>query len=176
MLDGFMLDEADGFMLDEAMTDRSKKRAIANIKFCAHLFLREMLSSGLAIFVIKKLLHPMIYDGRNMTGIPPSSYKIDCVLTLFLECGYALEAQVNRVRAQINRPKMMADIFKELARLQCAKDEHGEPLADKGTRSAIENLLDLRENGWRRKVPMQGSSGDVVYVEEVVGARPDYDY
>ena len=143
----------------EAVTGRviaHAKRLIANMKFIAHLFLQQILSLKMVTSVMEALLE----------GAPPS-YKISFLLALLFECGHALEGDLQKSgRAGALK---MDDIMSKLWSLQ-----DGEPLLEKRTRSDIAKLLVLRKKGWKQKIAKRGDAGDVVYVEEVVGARPEY--
>lgn len=161
-------------MLEMAVTERFKKRAIANAKLLAHLLLRRMVSVKVMPIVIGELL---LYSDNPF--LRPPSCKIDCVLALFLECGYTLEDGLKKS----GRTQQLDIIFEKLLFLQSGKDKGGRPLLKKGRQTAIANLLDLRKKGWKREISKRAwrwnreglvDSGDVVYVEEVVGARPEY--
>ena len=153
---------------------RLKKRGIANAKLLAHLFLRRMVATHEVMRVVFMMLHR---DPRRPTARAPPAYKIDCVLALWLECGHALEhAEETRRRYGVYDNWMGIQ-----SRLKCLrrtrkclreKDADGKPiLLPKQTRAAIANLLDLRKKRWRRKVARRGDAGDVIYIEQVVGAR-----
>lgn len=154
-------------------SEAAEKRATANIgratalmhmfmKLLAHLSLREMLPLKVQVCVIEGLLHLDHLSPEEMAEIPPP-FKIDCVLTWFLEGGHALESDLGKS----HRTKVMDGFFSQLSLLSCRRVD-GKPFFENRIRSAIEDLLELRKKGWKR-----GDSGDVLYVE-VVGARPEY--
>ena len=144
----------------EAVTGRSKQHAIANMiekrliqsmKFVAHLFLRQILPLRDVTSVMEALL-----SGRRVK-------MINCLIALLCECGFALEGDLQKS----GHDTIMDGIISKLSSLL-----EGESLLEKRTRSAIAKLLVLRKKGWKQKIAKRGDAGDVVYVEEVVGARP----
>ena len=138
----------------EAVTARSKRRAIANMKFIAHLFLRQILS----LKMVTSVMEALVLSGNLKIKIP-------CLLALLFECGFALEGDLQKS----GHDTIMDGIISKLSSLL-----EGESLLEKRTRSAIATLLVLRKKGWKQKIAKRGDAGDVVYVEEVVGARPGY--
>lgn len=67
---------------------KRKKRAMTNMKFIGHLFLRQLLSVKVITSVIEELIYIENEIGEEVS---PQEFQIECVLELIMNIGYTLE-------------------------------------------------------------------------------------
>ena len=147
------------------VTARCERRAIAHMRFIAHLFLRQIIELRVVTSVMTTLFRGVVNSVTlRLQAASSYTYRINCLLALLFECGSALEGDLQKS----GDDTIMDGIISQLSSLLDA-----ESLLEKRTRSDIAKLLVLRRKGWKQKIAKRGDAGDVVYVEEVVGARPE---
>lgn len=167
------------------MMKQRKDKMLANMKFIGHLFLRQLL----AVKVIGQVVHDLI--GIKEAGEFPEEHMIECVCELLQAIGYTLDETVHGK----NLMDSFAARLKDLARHQGSTDRSSDGKGfTKRIRFQIEDLLDLRKDGWRKKLfkeqakskeeirkdaaiaDRKGGKGgqDTMFSTQVVGVRPSY--
>jgi len=116
---------------------KCKDRALANMKFIGHLYLRRLLAAK----IISEVVHDLL---THDDGIP-EEHKVECALELLQNVGYTLE-KTPQGEALITK---FASRLMDLKRLQGADSK---PALSKRVQFGIQDLLDLRKNGWRKKM------------------------
>jgi hypothetical protein len=152
-----------------------KKRFLANMKFIGHLFLRQLL--------VTKVIAGIMQDLLNCdTAALPDEPIVECVCELVSAIGYTLdENPIGKASLQ--------QVCGRLLDLKKSTREDGKQFYSKRIQFAIQDLLDIRQAGWAKKVfktaaktkeevrlDMQRSAGkDETGAEFVVaGQRPAY--
>eukprot|EP00930_Biecheleria_cincta_P056007 TRINITY_DN4221_c1_g3_i1.p1 TRINITY_DN4221_c1_g3~~TRINITY_DN4221_c1_g3_i1.p1 ORF type:complete len:1113 (+),score=296.35 TRINITY_DN4221_c1_g3_i1:92-3430(+) len=166
------------------MMKQRKDKMLANMKFIGHLFLRQLL----AVKVIGQVVHDLI--GIKEAGEVPEEHMIECVCELLQAIGYTLD--------ETPHGKNLMDSFaarlKDLSRHQGVERTPDGKGFTKRIRFQIEDLLDLRREGWRKKLfkeqakskeeirkdaardERKGGKGgqDTMFSTQVLGVRPAY--
>jgi hypothetical protein len=172
----------------ELVYNRKKKRAMTNMKFIGQLFLRQLLSIKVITSVIEDLMDTSSAedstDGQAAEAqIGPAEYKLECVCELLTTVGYTLEGI--STTSQENNKERISHYLSKLAHIrQTRNPKTGSFFYSKRIQFAIQDLIDLRKNEWRKKVFKEGArkrdefDGTVDPNEkaklEIAGARPDY--
>jgi len=131
----------------------------------------------------------MFFDEANG---PPAEFQIECVLELIVNIGYTLELLSSQSeKAQGNQSDRIATYMSTLAFLKIHVDgSTGKQTYSKRIQFAIQDVLDLRKNSWRKKVYKERAKQKhdidyrehavnynptkVEFAEEVAGQRPEY--
>jgi len=158
-----------------------KKKMLANMKFIGHLFLRQLL----AVKVIGQVVHDLIGIKEGL----PEEHMIECTCELLCTIGYTLDLTQNG-------KALMSQFFSRLVDLKRSKTADEKAFAFSArVRFQIQNLIDLRGNGWQRKLfretaktkedvksdaikqaqaTAKGAGTDAMFATQVVGQRPAY--
>lgn len=158
-----------------------KKKMLANMKFIGHLFLRQLL----AVKVIGQVVHDLIGIKEGL----PEEHMIECTCELLCTIGYTLDLTQNG-------KALMSQFFSRLVDLKRSKTADEKAFAfSMRVRFQIQNLIDLRQNGWQRKLfrevaktkdevkgeaikqaqaTAKGAGTDAMFATQVVGQRPAY--
>jgi len=125
----------------EASVDRQeleqarKSRALANMKFIGHLFLRHLLPVRVVSSLARALL--LCDEAASM----PSDVAVECACELLMAVGYTMEASALPIARQA--------LAEACARLSSLKREGG---YCKRIQFVIQDVLDTRGAGWTRKL------------------------
>lgn len=150
-----------------------KSRMLAHMKFIGHLFVRSLLQGKVVQAVVRELL-------EERDGIL-EDYKIECACEL-------LEATGHTLQSTEKGKTVAAGCFD---RLKCIKENASKKNAttklQKKTIFRIQDLLDLRQNGFQKKLfkeqattlaevqrQADSASGPATITTAVVGAQPKY--
>jgi len=165
----------------EFLRKQRKGRVLANMKFIGNLFLRQLLTARIIGSIIQDLA--MCEDADT---IPPE-HVVECLCELLLSIGYTLESMPAGQAA-------LKQVCFRLVELKGWKDKKGKQAYSKRIQFTIQDLLDVRNAGWAKKVFKAGAktkeeikqeqtreinaqaAGKVVPSGEqvIVGARPAY--
>lgn len=124
-------------MLLTELADDGKKikhKALNNMKFMGNLYLRSILTAENIGFVLQDLLSRDVLE----------EHKIECAIELLTSVGYTLETSQGEAHVQ----KFIARL-KDLKRGSLLK---GRPAPSRRVQFAIQDLVDLKNSGWRRKI------------------------
>lgn len=125
--------------LDFRMSQK-KGKFLANMKFIGNLFLRQMLTTKIIATVMQDL---MKCDGG--ADEVPEEHVVECICELLSEIGYTLEST----------PAGKASIQQVCGRmldLKTRKRSNGKGLLSKRIQFNIQDVLDMRQAGWAKKV------------------------
>mmetsp|Transcript_88142 Transcript_88142/g.227302 ORF Transcript_88142/g.227302 Transcript_88142/m.227302 type:complete len:629 (+) Transcript_88142:128-2014(+) len=122
----------------EYQRKQTKGRLLANMKFIGHLFLRQLLSARVISSVIQELT---LCDREDEL---PQEHVVECAVELILSIGYTLETMPTGSEA-------LGQVCSRLLDLQQRKLPEGRAAYSKRIQFAIQDLLDVRSAGWRRK-------------------------
>jgi len=143
-----------------------KKERLANVKFIGQLFLRQLL----AVKVIGQVVHDLIGIRDKM----PEEHMIECTCELLYDIGKFLDLTVNG-------KALMSQFLSRLIDLKRLKTSGGTAFVFSSVGFQIQNLIDLRGNGWQRKsfrqtvmTKEEGAGTGVMFTTQVVGQRPAY--
>jgi len=156
-----------------------RDKALANMKFIGNLFLRQLL----AVKVIGQVVHDLIGIKDSL----PEEHMIECVCVLLQAIGHTLDGT--------SHGKMLMSQFSgRLIELKNMPGSDGKVAFSKRIQFQIQNLLDLRSNGWQKKLfTMQAKTksqirkdaqtdaqraakggADAMFATGVAGQRPSY--
>jgi len=158
-----------------------KKKMLANMKFIGHLFLRQLL----AVKVVGQIVHALIGIKEGL----PEEHMVECTCELLCTIGYTLDLRQNG-------KALMSQFFSRLVDLKKSKTSDDKAFAfSSRVRFQIQNLIDLRGNGWQRKLfketpqtkedvktgaikqaqaTAKGAGTDAMFATQVVGQQPAY--
>lgn len=116
---------------------KKKTRALANMKFIGHLFLQKLL--------VGKVMYTVVHDLLNPSEGLPEEHMVECVCELFTHIGYLLSS---------TRPgdECVSRNFQRIENLKYCKNADSTPLLSKRVGFLIQDLLDLRDNDWEKKI------------------------
>jgi hypothetical protein len=114
----------------EVITKKMKDRALGNMKFIGHLYLRKLLSHKVVRLVVLRLL----FENES-----PEEHYIECVCMLLRNIGATLESS-DQGRSYMQQ---FASRMKDLSQVD---------LYSRRIKFAIQNVLDLRSSGWQERV------------------------
>jgi translation initiation factor 4G len=114
--------------------DRRRSMDSAYMKFVGHLFIRRLISPG----IVGKILHQLLAPDAA------SAACVECACTLLHAIGHTLDA-APRGKEQINL------VFLRLRDLKASGGPPHQPWSSKLPQFKIQDLLDLRANGWKMK-------------------------
>lgn len=155
---------------------KKKDKVLANMKFIGHLFLRQLL----AVKVIGQVVHDLIGIKEQL----PEEHMIECVCELLQTIGFTLEGTQHGKLLMSQFAARLMDLMKP------GKDNKS--AFSKRIRFCIQDMLDLRQQGWQKKLfkeqaktldevrktavkEERSKRGDqVCFTTAVVGARPGY--
>eukprot|EP00397_Hematodinium_sp_SG-2012_P003042 GEMP01003050.1.p1 GENE.GEMP01003050.1~~GEMP01003050.1.p1 ORF type:complete len:905 (+),score=126.71 GEMP01003050.1:258-2717(+) len=144
----------------DSLQQTRKKCALANMKFIGNLFLRQLLS----VKVINQIVHDLL-GIKNTGNHHPEEHMIECVCELLKSIGYTLEIVPHGrdvVHAFISR----------LLDLKGATDENNRRVFSKRIQFAIQDIADLRADGWQQKVFKESAKKkDDIRMEAATEAR-----
>lgn len=161
--------------------NRIKGRVLANMKFIGHLFLRQLLSAKVIGSVIQELT---LCDSADQY---PQEHVVECACELLMSIGHTLDSTDAGKRA-------LGQVFGRLLDLKQCTLAGGKSLYSKRVQFRIQDLLEIRANGWtlktfkaaaktkeeirldqNKQLAMQAKGKDVNGAEQVVvGQRPLY--
>jgi len=116
---------------------RIKSRALNNMKFIGHLYLRSLLAAK----VISGVVHDLLTSDESI----PEEHKVECAVELLQNVGYTLESTPQG-------EALMAKFSARLMDLKRATGPNGRSALSKRVQFGIQDLLDLREKGWEKKM------------------------
>jgi len=116
---------------------KAKDRALANMKFIGHLYLRSLLAAK----VISGVVHDLLTSDENI----PEEHKVECACELLQNVGYTLESTQQG-------EALMQKFSARLLDLKRAAGPNGRPALSKRVQFQVQDLLDLRSNGWAKKM------------------------
>ncbi|CAD7936882.1 unnamed protein product [Amoebophrya sp. A120] len=171
---------------------KRRKHSITNMKFIGQLFLRQLLSVKVITSVIEDLIQ---LNSEEVGG--PREDELECAVELLQTIGYTLESvtanapngeqQQGGNNGEQQQSSRLSNYFSKLRFLKTSKDEGGNYRYSKRCQFLIQDLLDLRMQGWRKKMLKEAAkkkedmSGDLndpnaarPFEFEIAGARPDY--
>jgi len=144
-----------------------KKEKLASVKFIGHLFLRQLLGVNVIGHVV---LVNLIAIGEAL----PEEHMIECTCELLHTIGYTADLTETG-------KNMMSMIIARLVDLKRLKTSDDMAFAFSSLGIQIQNLIDLRGNGWQRKsfrqtvqIKEEGAGTYVMFATQVVGQRPAY--
>merc|ERR1719323_1485541 len=108
---------------------KTKDHAVGHMKFMGNLFIRELFG----VQVIGGLVSKLIGDDDSSL----QEYKIECVCELLIAIGHYLDQQEH---------ELTSHFLARLVELCCS------PVVSKRVRFRIQDLFDMRQNGWRMKM------------------------
>jgi len=165
---------------DEANEEisRRKKRLLANMRFIGHLFLRELLAV--------KVMASVVYDliGTKESASAPEEHKIECACALLSTIGYTFD---QRVDGQL----LMTQFLSRMNDLKSVQDGTKRGLYSKRVQFLIQDVQEMRDNGWvtkvlkekattkaevRREAQQEAHSklGRVGFAQQTAGMKPRY--
>jgi len=160
---------------------RRKDKTLANMKFIGHLFLRQLL----AVKVIGQVVHDLI---GIREGQMPEEHMIECVCVLLQAIGHTLDGTTHG-------KMLMSQFAHRLIDLKRSKKADGTDnfAFSKRIQFSIQDLLDLRQNNWVKKLfkeqaktkddirrdamreaKQQQRGQDTTFATTTVGVRPQY--
>lgn len=116
---------------------KRKDKMLANMKFIGNLFLRQLL----AVKVIGQVVHDLV----GLKETPPEEHMIECVCELLRSIGYTLDGTSHG-------KVLMSQFSARLQDLKRTHDANGRIAFSKRIQFQIQDLLDLRNNGWQEKL------------------------
>jgi len=116
---------------------KEKEKAKANMKFIGNLFLRQLLAV--------KVIGQVVYELIGIKDSPPEEHKIECVCELLTAIGHCLDEQEHG-------KKLMLQFTARLMELKRSTSGDGKACFSKRVQFQIQDLLDLRGNGWQKKM------------------------
>lgn len=123
----------------ELIKKKRKDRMRANMKFIGHLFLRQLLSVKVIAAVEFELVH--FHEAEKL----PTEHALECAIELLTAIGYTLEGMPAGSTA-------VQQVCKRLLDLKNKKDKESKGAYCKRIQFMIQDLLDIREAGWAKKV------------------------
>jgi len=123
----------------EIYRKKTKDKALANMKFIGHLYLRQMLAGK----IVDRIVHSLLSREDTEQGVP-QEHMVECACTLLAIVGYVLE-QTSHGRA------MVAKFCRRLLDLKSAKDTNGKAVFSSRVRFIIQDFLDLKTKQWVKK-------------------------
>lgn len=154
------------------MMSKRKGKVLANMRFIGHLFLRQLL----AVKVIGQVVHDLI----GIQKPQPEEHMIECVCELLQAIGHTLDS------SDAGKP-LMKHFYSRLKELK------GSKLFPKRIECLIQDLLDLRDNAWQKKLFKEqaqtkddirkaamkeqkaaAKGGDSMFTTKIAGERPAY--
>jgi|Transcript_43266 translation initiation factor 4G len=121
----------------EFQRKQTKGKLLANMKFIGHLFLRQLLSTKVISSVIQELT---LCDRADEL---PQEHVVECAVELILSIGYTLEAMPTGSQSLGQVCGRLKDLM--------SRNFDGRPAYSKRIQFAIQDLLEVRSAGWRRK-------------------------
>jgi len=118
---------------------KTKDRVLANMKLIGHLFLRQLLSAKVIGSIIQELTLC-----SNVDQVP-EEHVIECAVELLMSIGYTLESMAAGKAS-------LQQVFCRLRDLKGRKTSAGKAVYSKRIHFAIQDLFDIRNAGWTRKV------------------------
>lgn len=112
---------------------KTKRSAMATMKFIGHLYVRQLLAAA----VIRRVV------GELLDGTPPE-LQVEYALELLTAVGRQFDS-TERDKAQLSIILDRLNLFKNL------KGVDGKPCVSKRVQFTIQDLVDLRMNGWVKK-------------------------
>ncbi|CAK0840644.1 unnamed protein product [Prorocentrum cordatum] len=113
-----------------------KKKLLANMKFIGHLYLKELLGGKVISSVASELLK---IDGSGL----PEEHVVECVCELISAIGYTLENSKFQ--------STLVQVCSRLKDLKGQKNKAGKDILSKRIQFQIQDLLDMRGQGWAKK-------------------------
>uniref|UniRef100_A0A7S2QBJ4 MIF4G domain-containing protein n=1 Tax=Zooxanthella nutricula TaxID=1333877 RepID=A0A7S2QBJ4_9DINO len=159
---------------------KRKDKMLANMKFIGNLFLRQLL----AVKVIGQVVHDLI----GIKEKQPEEHMIECVCELLQAIGHTLDATAHG-------KVLMSQFSARLLTLKHAQERDGKATFSKRIQFQIQDLLDLRHNGWAKKLfkeqaktkdevrkdalaearkQAKGAGTDAMFITQIAGVRPSY--
>jgi len=159
---------------------KRKDKMLANMKFIGNLFLRELL----AVKVVGQVVHDLIGIKESL----PEEHMIECVCELLQAIGHTLDGTQHG-------KLLMSQFSARLMELKRCSSPDGSAAFSKRIQFQIQDLLDLRQNSWQKKLfkeqaktkeevrkdaiaearkQAKGAGTDAMFATAVAGARPQY--
>lgn len=113
-----------------------KDKILANMKFIGNLFLRRLLGIKVICYVVHDLI--------GMNERLPEEHMIECVCVLLQAIGYTLEETEQGRR-------LMSQFCGRLMELKTTLGPDGQATFSKRIRFLMQDLLDSRNNGWKKR-------------------------
>jgi hypothetical protein len=124
-----------------------KQRVLANMRFIGNLFLRQLLTSKIIAAVINDLTmcqDTLPRDQDAAADAVPEEHIIECICELLGSTGFALE--------QMPQGKIcLQQVCGRLLDLKQRKTSQGKGIYSKRIQFAIQDLLDTRQDGWKKR-------------------------
>jgi len=118
-----------------------KGRVLANMKFIGHLFLRQLLSAKIVGFVLQELT--LCKEADKM----PEEHVLECACELISAVGYTLEEMpMGKVALEQICGRLLDLKGKKTA------DKKASSFYSKRLQFTMQDILDLRQAGWAKKV------------------------
>lgn len=118
---------------------KTKDKMLASMSLIGNLFLRGLMSASAIAAVVTDLVSAR--DG----ALAPADYEVECVCELLKSVGATLQADASS-------ELVIVAAFRRLAELRKAKNAEGKDLYCKRLQFVMQDLVDLREAGWVKKV------------------------
>jgi len=166
---------------DELFLEMKKRKGkvLANMKFIGNLFLRQLLAA--------KVIGQVVHDLIGLRDGLPEEHMIECVCELLQAIGHTLDS------SQTGKA-LMGQFAARLVDLKRTTGQDGKRVFSKRIDCLIQDLLDLREHDWKKKLfkeqaktkeeirkdamkeqrQSQRGGADVVFSTQTVGVRPSY--
>jgi len=146
--------------------ERSRMKKLASVKFIGHLFLRQLFSI--------QVIGQVTFDLIGIREALSEEHMIECTCELLHTIGYTVDlTETGKKLTSLTIARLV-----DLKRLKTSDDM---AFAFSSVGFQIQDLIDLRGNGWQRKSFRQtvqskeeGFGTDVVCATQVVGQRPAY--
>jgi len=134
-------EDVEGLDLEEIelLKKKRKDRVLANMKFIGQLFLRSLLSGRVIGSVMKDLAK------CNQGDVVPEEPMVECLCELMTNIGYTLEAHGPAGKEAIST------VCDRLLQLKQQPGTRKGGLYSKRVQFTIQDLLDVRSVGWKKK-------------------------
>jgi len=126
-------------------TIKKKRNCMATMKFIGNLFVRQLLAAA----VIRRIV------GDLLNGEAPLEMHVEYALELVIAVGHQFE-HTDKDKGVIHA------IMSRLADLKSVKGPNGKPILSKRVQFSIDDLKDMRENGWVKKGQQKATTKEEV--------------
>jgi len=128
--------------------EKLKGRYLAYMKFVGHLYLQSMLKSTIVAYITQDLLG---CTGGNVGY--PEEHVVECVCELLTAIGATFES---------DQKACVTTVCGRLMDLKSMKDEKGKLVLSRRIGFNIQDVMDMRKDGWVKKtfIPVEGLAFD----------------
>merc|ERR1740121_998596 len=112
-------------------------RIVANMKFIGHLFLRQLI----VVKVLSTVIHELMSYKES-----PEEHEIECVCVLLQTVGHELDDKEHGRMLMVQYAARLMDLKRSVT-------SDGKLVLSERVCARIQELLDLRQNGWQKRTP-----------------------